>query len=85
PAQPNVNCGPYTFTDYEDGEFYEISYNPLFHYAPERPVITTSSGTGPTTGDDTPVTFDPVLAIVAGAVGAAVVILVGGFVLLRQK
>ena len=39
------------------------------------PPTTTATGTGP----------DYTLAIVAGAVGAAVVILVGGFVLLRQK
>ena len=76
PAEPNVNCGPYQITDFEAGEFYELTYNPLFHYAPERPDTTTTEG---------PPTFDPVLAIVAGAVGAAVVILVGGFVLLRQK
>ncbi|MBE0527386.1 MAG: hypothetical protein IH631_10615, partial [Candidatus Thorarchaeota archaeon] len=86
PAQPNVNCGPYKFTDYEDGEFYEISYNPLFHYAPDRSgVITSNTETTTTTTGVETVPFDPVLAIVAGAVGAAVVILVGGFVLLRQK
>ncbi|MGY5858768.1 MAG: ABC transporter substrate-binding protein [Candidatus Thorarchaeota archaeon] len=80
PAEPNVNCGPYQITDFEAGEFYELTYNPLFHYAPERPDIVDT-----TTTEETIQTFDPVLAIVAGAVGAAVVILVGGFVLLRQK
>jgi hypothetical protein len=102
-----VTCGPYVFTDYEDGEFYEISWNPLFHYLPsDRPVPTTSTtttttgttgetttttgtdtgtGTGTGTGGGEIPTFDATLAIVAGAVGAAVVILVGGFVLLRQK
>jgi ABC-type transport system substrate-binding protein len=76
--EPNVNCGPYQITDFEAGEFYELTYNPLFHYAPERP-DTESTTTVPVTD------FDFTLAIVAGAVGAAVVILVGGFVLLRQK
>ncbi|TFG34379.1 hypothetical protein EU527_03470 [Candidatus Thorarchaeota archaeon] len=91
PAEPNVNCGPFVFTDFEAGEFYEITYNELFHYAPDRtPVETTTTETGETTtttttGGGTVPTFDPTLAIVAGAVGAAVVILVGGFVLLRQK
>jgi ABC-type transport system substrate-binding protein len=102
PDDPNVNCGPYIFTDYEDGEFYEVSWNNKFHYLPEgRPAwtpgeTTTSSTTSSTTsGTDTDTgtgttsgvipTFDATLAIVAGAVGAAVVILVGGFVLLRQK
>jgi hypothetical protein len=84
PAEPNVNCGPYRFSDYEAGEFYEITHNPTFHYAPDRPdVTTTTATTEPTT--PTATTFDVTLAIVAGAVGAAVVILVGGFVLLRQK
>jgi ABC-type transport system substrate-binding protein len=77
--EPNVNCGPYQITDYEAGEFYELTYNPLFHYAPERPDTETTT-TEPIATD-----FDFTLAIVAGAVGAAVVILVGGFVLLRQK
>jgi peptide/nickel transport system substrate-binding protein len=105
PAEPNVNCGPFTFTDYEAGEFYEITWNNKFHYLPEgRPAwtpgetttdITTTSDTGTTDTTDTTdtdtgtgpavPTFDATLAIVAGAVGAAVVILVGGFVLLRQK
>jgi ABC-type transport system substrate-binding protein len=82
--EPNVNCGPFVFSDYEAGEFYELTYNPLFHYAPEH--INPTTTTGPTeTTTAGPTTFDTTLAIVAGAVGAAVVILVGGFVLLRQK
>jgi ABC-type transport system substrate-binding protein len=74
---PHVNCGPFTITDMEAGEFYELSYNPTFYYGIPHPVetTTTTTATGP----------DWTLAIVAGAVGAAVVILVGGFVLLRQK
>jgi len=47
PADPNVNCGPYRFTDYEAGEYYVITYNPTFHYRPvdirptvHHPVIT---------------------------------------------
>ncbi|MFW9832557.1 MAG: ABC transporter substrate-binding protein [Candidatus Thorarchaeota archaeon] len=81
PAEPNVNCGPFKLTDYDPGEFYEISANPDFHYFPE---VTSTGPTGPTTTEPTG-GFNATLAIVAGAVGAAVVILVGGFVLLRQK
>jgi len=47
PADPNVNCGPFLFTDYEAGDFYEITYNPTYHYRPvdvrptvHHPVIT---------------------------------------------
>ena len=78
PAEPNVNSGPFILTDYESGEFYEISANTNFRYYPDFPDPTTTE-----TGTATPP--DMTLAIVAGAVGAAVVILVGGFVLLRQK
>jgi len=84
PAEPNVNAGPFTMGDFEAGEFYEINFNPLFCFAPEHINPTTTTGPTETTTTET-TTFDPVLAIVAGAVGAAVVILVGGFVLLRQK
>jgi ABC-type transport system substrate-binding protein len=48
--------------------------------------VTTTSTTTSTTEPTTPEpTQDYTMAIVAGAVGAAVVILVGGYVLLRQK
>jgi ABC-type transport system substrate-binding protein len=83
PAQPNVNSGPFKFTDFTAGEFYEVSYNPNFYYGIPHPVATSSTTT--TTGGGEAAPVDWTLAIVAGAVGAAVVILVGGFVLLRQK
>ena len=43
PAAPNVNCGPFVFSDYEAGELYELTWNPLFHYAPDRTVTTTTT------------------------------------------
>jgi ABC-type transport system substrate-binding protein len=81
PAQPHVNAGPFTFTDFEAGEFYEVSANPDYAYYPQE----TSTGTGSESTGPTTTPWNATLAIVAGAVGAAVVILVGGFVLLRQK
>jgi ABC-type transport system substrate-binding protein len=82
PSEPHVTAGPFLFTDFEAGEFYEISANPSFYYYPQD----TSTGSGSeTTGGGEGTTWNATLAIVAGAVGAAVVILVGGFVLLRQK
>ncbi|MFX1607092.1 MAG: ABC transporter substrate-binding protein, partial [Promethearchaeota archaeon] len=79
PEDPNVVCGPYILTDFEAGEFYELTANPSWAFWPEDRVETTE----PTTPTGTaPPPFDATLAIVAGAVGAAVVILVGGFVLL---
>ena len=84
PEDPNVVCGPFLFTDFEAGEFYEFTHNPLWAYYPSDRVPETTEPTTSPTGTAPP-PFDPTLAIVAGAVGAAVVILVGGFVLLRQK
>jgi len=77
PTHPNVYSGPFIFTDMEAGEFYELTYNPTFYYGVDHPE--------PTTTTTPPPEVDWTLAIVAGAVGAAVVILVGGFILLRQK
>jgi len=51
PTAPNVNCGPFVFSDYEVGEFYQINRNPLFHYAvePFDSNSTTETNTGTTT------------------------------------
>jgi ABC-type transport system substrate-binding protein len=81
PAEPNVNCGPFKFTDFEVGEFYEVTWNPDFYFGVDHPEPTSEE----TTTTTPPGGVDWTLALVAGAVGAAVVILVGGFVLLRQK
>jgi ABC-type transport system substrate-binding protein len=43
PSEPNVNCGPFTFSTYEAGEFYEIVKNPLFHYRIEETSTTTTT------------------------------------------
>ena len=72
-----VTSGPFMVSDYLAGEFVEMEYNPDYFYGLERP--TEPPTTTPTTGPDF------TMAIVAGAVGAAVVILVGGYVLMRQK
>ena len=85
PDDPFVTLGPFKFTDMEAGEFYEVSIDPLWAYLPEDRFATPDTTTTTPTGVPTEPVFDATLAIVAGAVGAAVVILVGGFVLLRQK
>ncbi|MCK5238704.1 MAG: hypothetical protein KAR33_04095 [Candidatus Thorarchaeota archaeon] len=78
PTEAMVTSGPFNVTEYVPGEFTELTYNPNYFFGPDR-----STGTpSPTGGGEGP---DLTLAIVAGAVGAAVVILVGGFVLMRQR
>jgi len=37
PAHPHVTSGPFIVTDYEAGEYYELSANPLFYYRPPNP------------------------------------------------
>ncbi|TXT54104.1 MAG: Periplasmic dipeptide transport protein [Candidatus Thorarchaeota archaeon] len=71
-----VTSGPFTISEYVAGEFTELTYNPDYFFGIEHPEAT------PTTS---PFAGDLVLAVVAGAVGAAVVILVGGYILLRQN
>ncbi|TFF96503.1 hypothetical protein EU546_01255 [Candidatus Thorarchaeota archaeon] len=41
-AEPSVWCGPFVFTDFELGEYYEISWNPLFHYRANRSYTSTT-------------------------------------------
>ncbi|MGY5878853.1 MAG: ABC transporter substrate-binding protein [Candidatus Thorarchaeota archaeon] len=80
PSEPFVTSGPFVLTDYEIGEFYEISANPNFCYYPKNH---TTSSVEPSSFAET--TFNTSLAIAAGAVGAAVTILVGGFYLFRRE
>ncbi|TXT57402.1 MAG: Periplasmic dipeptide transport protein [Candidatus Thorarchaeota archaeon] len=71
-----VTSGPFTISEYVAGEFTELTYNPDYFFGIEHPEATTPPS---------PFQGDLLMAVVAGAVGAAVVILVGGYVLLRQK
>jgi peptide/nickel transport system substrate-binding protein len=76
PTTKMVLSGPFNCTDWVPGEFCELSYNPNYFFGLQHGPGTTTTTVGGT---------DLTMAIVAGAVGAAVVILVGGYVLLRQK
>jgi peptide/nickel transport system substrate-binding protein len=77
PDDEMVTSGPYNVSDYVAGEFTELTRYDNFFYGFDY-------GEGP--GDDGDVfPQELLLAVVAGAVGAAVVILVGGYVLMRQR
>jgi len=78
PSEPYVTAGPFILTDYEIGEFYELSANENFWYYPAKDAIDES-----TTEPDTP--FNYSLAFIAGAVGAVVTILVGRFFINRYE
>ncbi len=79
PVEEMVTSGPFNISEYVAGEFAELTYNPNYFFGPDRSTDTTDTDTTPVTEPDL------TMAIVAGAVGAAVVILVGGYVLMRQK
>jgi len=77
PTEAMVTSGPFNVSDYVAGEFAELTYNPNYFFGLDRTTEPTTTETPPPT--------DFTMAIVAGAVGAAVVILVGGYVLMRQR
>jgi len=78
PSDAMVTSGPFNVSEYVAGEFTELTYNPLYFHRLDRPTDgdMTTPGATPT---------DLTLALVAGAAGAAVVILIGGYVLMRQR
>lgn len=78
PAEEMVTSGPFNVSNYVAGEFVELTYNPNYFYGLDR-----SAYQHTTTPPAAPANLT--MAIVAGAVAAAVVILVGGYVLMRQK
>jgi ABC-type transport system substrate-binding protein len=80
PSHPHVTCGPFILTDWQDGEFIELSANPDFLYYPEYPELP------PTTSPTTPIPNPPdfTLALAAGAVSAGAVILVGGSIIYKK-
>ena len=75
-----VTSGPYNVSLYVEGEFVEMTRFDNFFYGLDHETVTTTTTTTTTVAEP-----DMTMAIVAGAVGAAVVILVGGYVLMRQK
>jgi ABC-type transport system substrate-binding protein len=78
PTEMMVTSGPFNVSDYVEGEFTEMIWNPNYFFGLEKTTTAMTTPDGSTGGDWT-------LAVFAGAVAAAVVILVGGYVLLRQK
>lgn len=76
PGTPMVTSGPFNVSEHIPGEFVELTYNPNYFYGLAHTTTPT------TTVDD----FGSVaLALVVGAIGAAVVILVGGYILMRNR
>ena len=77
-AHPHVTCGPFIFTDYEDGNYYTISRNPLFHYAASPSVPTNETTTSTTTTNQTTTQgmYWPIIISTALISGSGIVIVV---------
>ncbi|MFW9796601.1 MAG: ABC transporter substrate-binding protein [Candidatus Thorarchaeota archaeon] len=79
PVEPHVTSGPFTFEDYNAGEFYTLSYNPDFYFAPNRspePTTSTTTTTQPTSPEPDDL-MDVFLAATFGASIAVIVIVLG--------
>ncbi|MDH4213053.1 MAG: ABC transporter substrate-binding protein [Candidatus Thorarchaeota archaeon] len=81
PAEPNVNCGPFILTDFEDGETYEISANYGFAYFPTRTTPPNTTTTTTTSSDESPLIT--LSTIIAG--GSIIVILTMVIQIFRYK
>ena len=46
-AEPNVNCGPFNYTDYVVEDYYKIERNPLFHYEGDPDDLTATTNQTP--------------------------------------
>jgi ABC-type transport system substrate-binding protein len=78
---PQLESGAFVMGQHVPGEFTELLSNEHYIFYADRPEETTTT----TSEETTTTTADYTMAIVAGAVGAAVVILVGGYLVMRQK
>jgi ABC-type transport system substrate-binding protein len=77
-----VVSGPFKPVTWIQGDFVELEQNPNYW---KNPRLIQPETTPETTTTTTPPPPDYTMALVAGAVGAAVVILVGGYLVMRQK
>jgi ABC-type transport system substrate-binding protein len=86
PAEPHVTSGPFMLTDFDAGEFYELTYNPEFYYAPDRTTPTTTTDTTDTTPTTSPESTELTPVIMGAALGISVaVIIVAVFEIIRRK
>ncbi|MFW9789278.1 MAG: ABC transporter substrate-binding protein [Candidatus Thorarchaeota archaeon] len=80
PTHPHVTSGPFNLTDFDPGEYYELSYNPNFYYAPDRslPITTnqTISTTQTSTSTPTSESFNPIPLATGVVVGFSTLVII---------
>jgi ABC-type transport system substrate-binding protein len=76
PEQMMVTSGPFNVTEHIDGEFTELSYNPNYFFGLDRDAPITPPNGG---------SFNLTLALMVGAVGAVVIVVIGAYLLFRRE
>jgi len=88
-AEPHVTCGPYVFTGYQAGEYYNIKSNPHFHYYPSSPPpdhIQTNPSNNATTNQTTGFILDwNTILVISMASGSTVVIMFCIVLIIRER
>jgi ABC-type transport system substrate-binding protein len=77
PSTEWVTSGPFNCSEFIAGEFTELTRNENYFFGLDHTTTPTTPGGGDT--------VDLTLVLVVGGIGAAVVILVGGFMLMRTR
>ncbi|MFW9833001.1 MAG: ABC transporter substrate-binding protein [Candidatus Thorarchaeota archaeon] len=65
---PHITCGPFVFTDYEDGENYTLSKNPNYQWLPDKPIVEETTINSP---EDPLVAEDPLVSATTTAISIA--------------
>ena len=77
PAEPHVTCGPFLLTDFDAGEFIELTVNPDYHWLPMRPPQPPNHGTSTTPIMEIPKTVFVTFTVYSLVIVVAVMILIG--------
>jgi ABC-type transport system substrate-binding protein len=75
PEHPMVTSGPFSISDYDSGEFYELTRNPNYYYRYEPQIPTTPTPTTTTNGATTPEGLSPTI-VSLGMMGAVVITMI---------
>jgi ABC-type transport system substrate-binding protein len=81
PEEPHVTCGPFLLTDFEAGEWYELTVNPRYHWLPYRP----PSPSFTNTSTPTPTSFAIFQILLYTVLSASTVVFVGVILLLIRE
>jgi ABC-type transport system substrate-binding protein len=84
PMEKMVTSGPFNISEFIEGEFIELTYNPNYFYGIDRSSTDSETTTTTTATEFTTTPGDLTMAITAGVIGAAAVLVIGGFGVIRK-